>query len=335
MTTLAVAGQEVFGALALSDSTAFISRGKSVESWNFADPSHPVLVGSVDTPLLALDLLVSGDLLLAACQEEGVVLFDISNPVAPVPLSTFPVNGSAGQMAISGNLLAIADGADGVVLADITIPAAPVAAGIWNAKTGYVGGVAFSSPTTLWARQSVNGLTSLDLTNLSAIKELGKLTIDGDMGRLYAYQDDIICLTGPFWVAGCEPDGSSQTHLDRHRRKRSSLCSLFGNKDALLRRQYGAARVRSHDPLQSRLGVFFRRPNFCLPGGLFARWHPAPVLPGRRPVEPGTDPPARAPSFFFPCDGSVLSRFYNAAFMWQGVEGEPLRGPGFQGADLP
>lgn len=323
VTTLAVAGQEVFGALAVTGSTVYVTRGQAIQIWNYADPAHPALVGSVPTPAEALDLMVSGDLLMAACQDHGVLFFDISNPAVPGPLSTFPVNGSAGQMALSGNLLAIADGTDGVVLVDIAIPSAPVAAGTpWNTAIGYVGGVAFSGPTTLWARQSSNGLTSLDVTNTSAINELGKLAVDGNAGRLYSYSNYIVCMNGylgweivdaadpakPLKVAGQTSGGGLHAAFSG-----ATMLSCDGNTGF---REYDLSA-----PTVPVLKAFFGAPTFsyqsaflpdgtrllsCREGGL---WSLVPTS-------------CAGTKLLFPCEGSELSRFNRASFIWQAVEGD-------------
>lgn len=320
VTTLAVPGEVAFGALAVQGSMAFISRDKTIEIWNFSDPSHPAPLGSVDTPAQALDLLVSGNLLLAGCQQEGVVLIDISNPGSPIVLSTFPVGGSAGQMAVSGNLLAIADGADGVVLADITDPTAPVPAGIWNAKTGYVGGVAFSGPTTLWVRQSVNGLTSLDLSDLSAIKELGKLVLDGEVGRLYFYQDDIIAISGYSGWQVVDPTDPAKPSLIAQIADGALHAAFSGTRMLSCDGNTGLREYDLTDPSSPILLSFFGAPTFayqsaflpdgtrllsCREGGL---WSLAPTS-------------CAGSKLLLPCDGSVLSRFLSAAFTWEGVAG--------------
>jgi len=321
LTTLAVAGQEVFGALANLGSTVYVSRGQAIETWNYAEPTHPALVGSVPTPAEAIDLLVSGDLLLAACQDKGVVLLDISNPAIPVLLSTFPVSGSAGQMAVSGNLLAIADGTDGVVLADITIPSSPTPAGIWNAKLGYVAGVAFSGPTTLWARQSSNGLTSLDVTNLSAIKELGKLGLDGDVGHLYAHQNDLVCMSGLSGWQVVDPTDPAKPLKIGGLTTRGTLHAAFsGTRMLSCDENTGLREYDLTTPASPTLVAFFGAPTFayqaaflpdgtrllsCREGGL---WSLVPTS-------------CAGTKLLLPCDGSELSRFQKVAFIWQPVEG--------------
>jgi hypothetical protein len=319
VTTLAVPGDVVFGALALKGSMAFISRDSSIEMWNFSDPSHPAPVGSVDTPVEALDLLVSGDLLLAACQDEGVVIFDISNPAAPILLSTFPVEGSAGQMAVSGNLLAIADGTDGAVIADITDPAAPVAAGIWNDEEGYVGGVAFSCPTTLWVRQSLNDLTSLDLTNLSAIKELGKLGLSGEAGRLYFFQDNIIAINGYSGWQVVDPTDPAKPNMIAEVTDGALHAAFSGTRMLSCDGNTGLREYDLTTPSDPILVSFFGAPTFayqaaflpdgtrllsCREGGL---WSLIPTS-------------CAGTKLLLHCDGSELSRFYTAAFIWEGLE---------------
>lgn len=322
VTTLAVGGQEVFGALALTGDTVYVTRGPAIEVWNYADPAHPVFLGSVATPVEALDLLVAGNFLMAACQNEGVVFFDITTPATPVLLSTFPVDGSAGQLALSGTLLAIADGTDGVVLVDMTNPAAPVAAGTpWNAKTGFVGGVAFQSPTTLWVRQSINGLTSLDVTNPSAIQELGKLGLDGNAGRLYFFQNYLVCLSGYTGWQVVDPTDPAKPQQVYENLSGEALHAAFSGTTMLS--CDGGTGLREFDltnPKTPVLQALFGAPTFsyqsaflpdgtrllsCREGGL---WSLVPAS-------------CAGTKLLLPCEGSELSRFSGAAFMWQPVEG--------------
>lgn len=193
VSTLAFAASENFGALARVGSLVYISRGSSIEVWDCSDPYHLMQVGSVPSPSYASDLLVSGDLLFAGCQQNGLAIFSVSNPLSPALLSVLPVSGSAGQMDIWGNLLAVAVNSGGVLLVDVTVPAAPVAySNPWLGKNDYVAGVAFSSATTLWARGNVEGLTALNVTSPSSPASLGKLAQDNVTGRIYLYGTYII-----------------------------------------------------------------------------------------------------------------------------------------------
>ncbi len=195
--SLAFPATDAFGALASSGDLVYISRGSKIEVWDCSSPYNLALVGSVDAPGFASDLLLSGNLLFAGCQQSGVALYDLSNPLSPALLSVLPVTGSAGQMDLRGNLLAVAANSQGAVLVDVSVPTAPATITSWlGKKNNFVAGVAFSSATTLWVRGDRDGVTALNVSNPAAPAELGNLLVDGLTGRCYLYSTYIVSMGG-------------------------------------------------------------------------------------------------------------------------------------------
>ena len=322
LATLVLSGLPPYGAVATQGNIAFISRSTSLETWDFDDPAHPVKRGSMTTPALATDLLLDGNLLLAGCQEGGVLILDISNPAAPATLSLIPVSGAAGQMALSGNLLAIADGSDGVLLYDIAVPSTPVKLGVWNAKNGYVGGVAFSGPTTLWAAQSWNGLNALDVSIPSAIKVLGKVSIDGTAGRIYSYSSYIYVMGG--YVGWHIVNAANPAKPDKVLTLSTggAIHSTFlGSTMALCDGNMGLREYDLTDPANPVLQTFFGAPTFSFQAGFLANG--ARLLSCREgglwALELAN---CDGTLLKLPCDGDILSRFYRAAFTWKPVSGD-------------
>ncbi len=244
VTTLAVAGQEVFGALALTGDTVYVTRGQAIQVWNYADPTQPALLGSVATPVEALDLLVAGNLLMASCQDRGVLFFDISSPTTPLLLSSFTVDGSAGQLALSGNILAIADGADGVVLVNIAVPESPAPAGKWNYREG------LCRRRSLLESHHPVGPPERQRPDLPGCDQPLFHQRTGETGpgrerrplvrlrRLYRVHERVLGL------AGSGPSEPRQTPPGRRRtHRRSPACGLLGHGDAFLRWWHRLPRV--------------------------------------------------------------------------------------------
>jgi hypothetical protein len=73
----------------------FIDSGNIV-IWDVSDPSSPAEVGSIDIPPTVYvgtnDIVISGDYLYVAMQDEGLQIFNNTNPSKPVKISTFPQN---------------------------------------------------------------------------------------------------------------------------------------------------------------------------------------------------------------------------------------------------
>lgn len=320
--SLALSGLPPYGAVAIQGNIAFISRSTALEAWDFQDPVHPVKLGSMTTPALATDLLLDGNLLLAGCQQGGVLILDITNPAAPVTLSLIAVSGSAGQLALSGNMLAIADGLDGALLYDITAPSAPIQLGAWNSKSGYVGGVAFSGPTTLWAAQSAYGLNALDVSTPSAINVLGKLILEGTAGRIYSYSHYIYAMGGyvgwhivdaaspakPAKVLTLSTEGAIQATF---------LGSTMGFCDGNM----GFREYDLTDPENPVLLSFFGAPTFSYQAGFLENG--ARLLSCREGGLWSLQPTSCDGNLLkLPCDGDTLSRFFPAAFTWKPVSGD-------------
>ncbi len=336
VTHQALAGQPVFGAVAVLNNTAFISRNNAVEVWDFQDPAHPAMIGSVATPLTAVDFLLSGNLLMASCQTGGVLFFDVTNPASPVRIATITVGGSAGQLALAGNLLALADGSDGVYLIDISVPAAPVLRGTWNdTKTvGFVGGAAFSAPTTLWVRHSAKSLVSLDVSDPTAPKTLGSLSLDGNPGRLYFHLNYLYIMSGfTGWPIVDPADPAKPKKVNTMSTNGAIQASFQGSTMLFCDGNAGFREYDLTDPTNPVLTSFFGAPTFSYQGAFLANG--ARLLSCR---EGGlwclTTTSCAGTDLLLPCDGDTLARFFQAAFIWAPVAGDSYsvqisKDPGF------
>lgn len=180
------------GALAVRGSLVYLAVDSKIQTWDMTVPASPILLGETALPLPAVYLEISGDRLLASCQQAGVQIFDLSTGPLPVALGAFVFDGSAGQISLSGNLLAVAGGSGGVVLADVSSPAAPVQLSTWKPKTGGVSGVALGSASILWTTAGSQGVRSLDVSNpANPVAKSDPVSFDSNTGFLYVVGDHL------------------------------------------------------------------------------------------------------------------------------------------------
>jgi len=98
------------------------------------DPSAPSVVTTmtVHTPW---DLALSGNLLLAADDQWGVVIHDVTDPLNPVWLGYCLTWGIAADLAVTGTIAMVGDGEAGVTTVDFSDPANPVVVGSLAVRT--------------------------------------------------------------------------------------------------------------------------------------------------------------------------------------------------------
>ncbi|MHB8877329.1 MAG: IPT/TIG domain-containing protein, partial [Myxococcaceae bacterium] len=90
------------------------------------------IAGTLEYPYSLTDVVVTGDVAIAAAAELGLLFIDVSNPSAPVELSRIPfdskLSNSPGQpqrLRLVGDLLFVAANSGGVVLVDVSDPHQP------------------------------------------------------------------------------------------------------------------------------------------------------------------------------------------------------------------
>jgi hypothetical protein len=108
-----------------------VNQGNQVAILDAIDPTHPVEVAAIDLGENEIrPLSVIGEMLYISVREEGIRIYDISTPSAPVLVKIFtPLEAFfPGQMVVSGNLAYLAD-LNGLVILDISDPANPVLVG--------------------------------------------------------------------------------------------------------------------------------------------------------------------------------------------------------------
>lgn len=86
-------------------------------------------LGYINTPGIATNVAVEGDIAYVADGTMGVVIFDVSVPAAPSELATLSMLGTVEDVVVQGNLLVVSSLIEGLVFYEVTDPAAPVELG--------------------------------------------------------------------------------------------------------------------------------------------------------------------------------------------------------------
>lgn len=109
------------GSLALYNEIAItISTGANI-------PSNPQIVATIRTMSKCLKIALNGDYAFCACGDEGVKIFDISQPCSPSIVSSIETE-MARDVAVNNGFLYIADAAGGFKIVDVRDISSPVSA---------------------------------------------------------------------------------------------------------------------------------------------------------------------------------------------------------------
>ncbi|MBT3232693.1 MAG: T9SS type A sorting domain-containing protein [Calditrichaeota bacterium] len=76
--------------------------------------------GNYDTPGTANNIFVWGNLMFVADGENGLLVYDISDPENPALISSYNTDGEALSVYVSGDYAYVADGSNGLVILDIS-----------------------------------------------------------------------------------------------------------------------------------------------------------------------------------------------------------------------
>lgn len=87
------------------------------------------VTGAVDTPGTATGVSIANGLALIADREDGLVIIDVSDLVAPIEIGSLDTPGTALGVAVNGDYAYVADGAMGLLVINVSDPANPVLVG--------------------------------------------------------------------------------------------------------------------------------------------------------------------------------------------------------------
>ncbi len=95
---------------------------------SFEDPANPFTAATLTLDDMVEDIVwkVSGGVTYALVSGSTLNIIDVTNPLAPVLLSTFALSGYGEGLGVSGDYAYIAVGSSGMQIIDITDPANPV-----------------------------------------------------------------------------------------------------------------------------------------------------------------------------------------------------------------
>ncbi|MEW5765468.1 MAG: LVIVD repeat-containing protein [Acidobacteriota bacterium] len=310
------------GALAALGNRAYVAVNSKIQTWNFSVPSSPSLESEVSVPSPAVDLTVAGGLLLASCQDAGVLLFSLNDPAAPSLLGSFAFEGSAGQVAVAGARMAVAAGAKGAFLVDITDPAHPVQIGEWTTETGFIAGVALGDEDLLWAAQSDGGTWALDVSDPQNPEKVGgPISYDMNQGRLYLRGAYLFqpTLEGSINLTDVT-DPTKPEKLAYIDSNASFSLSFSGDRMLVCDGSAGLREMDLSDPEAAVPSAYFETPGFSYAGAILDNG--AVVVSAQ---EGGlwalSSTSCQGATLYLPCDGAHLSAFNPPVFTWRPTAG--------------
>lgn len=129
------------------------------------------IVGTSITVGQAQTVANSGTYAFIADAENGVSVFDISNPVFPVSVGLFDNGGIVGDLIIENTNAYLAHWGRGLTVLDISNPAEPESIGAYNTAGSIID--IYKIDNYIYAADFFNGLVILDISNLDSIYQAG------------------------------------------------------------------------------------------------------------------------------------------------------------------
>lgn len=93
---------------------------------NVSDPYAPFGTDSLNTPGVATDAIIDGDVCYVADGPAGVQVVDISNPYDISIIGSYNTPGNAIDLELQGNTLVVADESGGTWMLDVSTPSTPL-----------------------------------------------------------------------------------------------------------------------------------------------------------------------------------------------------------------
>jgi hypothetical protein len=138
----------------------------------------PLLIGHTNNGGGARGVAVSGNYAYLANWNDGLQVYDISNPATPVNIGHIDNGGTAYGVAVSGNYAYLANDDGGLRVYDISNPATPVNIGLAN-NGGNARGVAVSGNYAYLANDD-DGLRVYDISNPANPVNIGHTSNGGE-----------------------------------------------------------------------------------------------------------------------------------------------------------
>jgi hypothetical protein len=101
---------------------------------NILDRIHPVIVGHLDTPGSAKDLVKRGNYIFMADGIDGLKIIDVLYPNNPLLIAAYHTSGVVTNVALDNNYAYIADSQKGLIIVDIAVPSVPLYAAMYKSS---------------------------------------------------------------------------------------------------------------------------------------------------------------------------------------------------------
>lgn len=151
----------------------YSSGGTTLWMVDLADPSVPVLQGSLLTDNDMLDVALQGDSAFLAMGDGGLSILNLAAPGGPTEVGRYR-SGGASRVIVKGSYAYISS--NGITILDVSDPSCPVAVGVYPDIPG--GNLAVEGNTLCVA--SGPTLILVDVTDPAAAKEVGRFVGKGD-----------------------------------------------------------------------------------------------------------------------------------------------------------
>ena len=168
--------------------------------FDISDLSAPALVSRTPVPHQGHEvsnLEVVGDRLYLTQQSEGLVIFDASDPTAPVVIGSFDSAVNAHDVKIDGSIAYLSDGDDGLKVIDIQDPSNPTLLASYPSFVNLESLVLDGS--TLYGHVEDLGVRVLDVSDPLMIESLGLYLPSADriLMEMTAQGDQLLTMSRP------------------------------------------------------------------------------------------------------------------------------------------
>jgi len=121
-----------FLAVVIKDKYLYTWNKPNFEVYDLTEPENPTVAFQAEKPPIR-DMLIDGAWLYAGC-DDGLAVYDITNPIAPELKKTMP--SATTSLWLQGTYLYADAGRNGFLIYDVTDPTEPVVAGGWPEDSG-------------------------------------------------------------------------------------------------------------------------------------------------------------------------------------------------------
>ncbi len=152
-----------------------------------ANPTSPIILGSLDLDADAIEVAVSGNHGYVALFHNEIVVVDVSVPTAPSAVASISIPANARSLDIAGSHLYVGSAEYGLHIYDISNPTAPASVGT-VATPSYAGGVMVVEGIA-YVSDSDTGLLVVDVADPTTPFIIGQLAVPGHASDVMVAQD--------------------------------------------------------------------------------------------------------------------------------------------------